>query len=79
MRISGQTFEKVVAGQIGSLPLAFGEPKAERRALSSLPVTPPKSGLATNMAKIGRSAKTGRFTTVKKALNSPGTHVVETI
>lgn len=29
--------------------------------------------------KIGRSAKTGRFTTVKKARRFASTHVVETI
>ena len=29
--------------------------------------------------KIGRSAKTGRFTTVKKARRYKNTHVVETI
>jgi len=29
--------------------------------------------------KIGRSAVTGRFTTVKTAVNKPRTHVVETI
>jgi hypothetical protein len=29
--------------------------------------------------KIGRSAKTGRFTTVKKAQQQANTHVVETI
>ena len=31
------------------------------------------------MPKIGRSAKTGQFTTVKKATSRPSTHVVETI
>lgn len=31
------------------------------------------------MAKIGRSARTGRFTSVKKARASKSTHVVETI
>jgi len=29
--------------------------------------------------KIGRSAKTGRFTPVKTATSRPATHVVETI
>lgn len=29
--------------------------------------------------KIGRSAKSGRFTTVKTAKSKPNTHVVETI
>ena len=29
--------------------------------------------------KVGRSAKTGRFTTVKKATQSKSTHVVETM
>lgn len=29
--------------------------------------------------KIGRSAVSGRFTTVKTATNKPNTHVVETI
>lgn len=29
--------------------------------------------------KVGRSAKTGRFTTVKKAKRLKSTHVVETI
>lgn len=29
--------------------------------------------------KIGRSAKTGRFTTVKTATSKPATHVVETV
>jgi hypothetical protein len=29
--------------------------------------------------KIGRSARTGRFTTVKTAKANPNTHVVETI
>ena len=29
--------------------------------------------------KVGRSAKTGRFTTVKKAQRQKNTHVVETI
>jgi hypothetical protein len=31
------------------------------------------------MARIGRSAVTGRFTTVKTAQGKPSTHVVETI
>lgn len=31
------------------------------------------------MAKIGRSAKTGRFVPVKKALQYPNTHVVEVV
>jgi hypothetical protein len=31
------------------------------------------------MARIGRSAVTGRFTTVKQATSKPTTHVVETI
>ncbi|MET3359230.1 hypothetical protein AB7M15_006363 [Bradyrhizobium ottawaense] len=31
------------------------------------------------MARIGRSAVTGRFTTVKTAKGKPNTHVVETI
>lgn len=30
-------------------------------------------------SKIGRSAKSGRFTTVKTAVGKPNTHVVETI
>jgi hypothetical protein len=30
------------------------------------------------MSQIGRSAKTGRFTTVKEAQRKPATHVVET-
>jgi hypothetical protein len=30
-------------------------------------------------SKIGRSAITGRFTTVKTAVSRPSTHVVETI
>lgn len=30
-------------------------------------------------SKIGRSAVTGRFTTVKTATGKPNTHVVETI
>lgn len=29
--------------------------------------------------KVGRSAKTGRFTTVKTAKSKPNTHIVETI
>ncbi len=29
--------------------------------------------------KIGRSAKTGRFTTVKKAIKYKSTHIVETM
>ncbi|SEQ43234.1 hypothetical protein SAMN05428995_104245 [Loktanella sp. DSM 29012] len=29
--------------------------------------------------KVGRSAKTGRFTTIKKATQRKSTHVVETI
>jgi hypothetical protein len=29
--------------------------------------------------KIGRSARTGRFTTVKTAKDKPNTHIVETI
>lgn len=31
------------------------------------------------MVKIGRSAKTGKFTTVKTATSKPNTHVVERI
>lgn len=31
------------------------------------------------MSKIGRSAVSGRFTTVKVATSKPNTHVVETI
>jgi hypothetical protein len=31
------------------------------------------------MARIGRSAVTGRFTTVKTATQKPSTHVVETV
>ena len=31
------------------------------------------------VTKVGRSAKTGRFTTVKTAKSRPNTHVVETI
>lgn len=31
------------------------------------------------MAKIGRSARTGRFTSVSTARSKPNTHVVETI
>lgn len=31
------------------------------------------------MAKVGRNAGNGRFTTVKTAQNKPKTHVVETI
>jgi len=30
-------------------------------------------------SKIGRSAETGKFTTVKKAQQNPKTHIVETI
>ena len=35
--------------------------------------------MAKSTTKIGRSAKTGRFTTVKKAQQQKNTHVVETI
>ncbi len=35
--------------------------------------------MAKNTTKIGRSAKTGRFTTVQKAQQQKSTHVVETI
>ena len=35
--------------------------------------------MATSTRKIGRNAETGEFTTVKKALEKPKTHVVETI
>ena len=35
--------------------------------------------MARKSYKIGRSAKTGRFTTVKKAQTKKSTHVVETI
>lgn len=35
--------------------------------------------MAKSTGKIGRSAKTGRFTTVKKAQQYANTHVVETI
>ena len=35
--------------------------------------------MAKGTRKIGRSAKTGRFTTVKKAQRYSSTHVVETI
>ena len=35
--------------------------------------------MKTMTMKIGRSAKTGRFTTVKKATQQKSTHVVETI
>lgn len=35
--------------------------------------------MAKKTVKIGRSAKTGRFTTVKKAKAAKSTHVVETI
>lgn len=31
------------------------------------------------MSRIGRSAVTGRFTTVKTAVSKPNTHVVETV
>jgi hypothetical protein len=31
------------------------------------------------MSKIGRNAGNGRFTTIKTAVNSPKTHIVETI
>ena len=31
------------------------------------------------MARIGRNASSGRFTTVKTATSKPSTHVVETI
>jgi hypothetical protein len=32
-----------------------------------------------SMSKIGRSAITGRYTTVKTAQSKPATHVVETV
>jgi len=35
--------------------------------------------MAKYTSKIGRSAKTGRFTTVKQAQTKKSTHVVETI
>lgn len=35
--------------------------------------------MAKKTRKIGRSAKTGRFTTVKQAKQMKSTHVVETI
>lgn len=35
--------------------------------------------MAKKSFKVGRSAKTGRFTTVKKAQTKKSTHVVETI
>lgn len=35
--------------------------------------------MAKKTIKVGRSAKTGRFTTVKKAKTYKSTHVVETI
>ena len=35
--------------------------------------------MKSNTFKVGRSAKTGRFTTVKKATQRKSTHVVETI
>ncbi|KIN62569.1 hypothetical protein Z946_1429 [Sulfitobacter noctilucicola] len=35
--------------------------------------------MAKKSFKVGRSAKTGRFTTVKKAQKKKSTHVVETI
>jgi hypothetical protein len=35
--------------------------------------------MAKKSFKVGRSAKTGRFTTVKKARTKKSTHVVETI
>lgn len=35
--------------------------------------------MKTKTFKVGRSAKTGRFTTVKKAAQRKSTHVVETI
>ncbi len=35
--------------------------------------------MAKKSTKIGRSAKTGRFTTVKQAQEKKSTHVVETI
>jgi len=35
--------------------------------------------MATKTVKIGRSAKTGRFTTIKRAQQQASTHVVETI
>lgn len=35
--------------------------------------------MAKKTFKVGRSAKTGRFTTVKKAQTKKSTHVVETI
>jgi hypothetical protein len=35
--------------------------------------------MAQKTFKVGRSAKTGRFTTVKRATERKSTHVVETI
>jgi hypothetical protein len=35
--------------------------------------------MAKNTYKVGRSAKSGRFTTVKKATQYKSTHVVETM
>ncbi len=35
--------------------------------------------MAKKSFKVGRSARTGRFTTVKKAQTKKSTHVVETI
>ncbi|PUB17250.1 hypothetical protein DFP92_102261 [Yoonia sediminilitoris] len=35
--------------------------------------------MAKKTYKVGRSARTGRFTTVKKAQTKKSTHVVETI
>ncbi|PJI91286.1 hypothetical protein BC777_0111 [Yoonia maricola] len=48
-------------------------------APSSHNVTNESTDMKTKSYKVGRSAKTGRFTTVKKAKRLKSTHVVETI
>jgi len=40
---------------------------------------PKSSKLKTKTFPLGRSAETGRFTTVKKARDHPNTHVVERV
>ena len=54
--------------------------RPRNRTIKSSPSPAHKCAFARGMTmKIGRSAKSGRFTTVKQAKSKPNTHVVETV
>ncbi len=58
--------------------LYHGLRSVKAQLIRQLPVESRLQGGIT-VAKIGRNAGNGRFTTVKKARDNPKTHVVETI